>query len=93
VPIYWGALDVTSYFNPEAFVNCNKYQTLDECIRRVKDVQGDDHTFLEMLRAPKMTAPQWKAVFSWRLDVRSTEISDDIRTKVIPLILNSTGAF
>jgi hypothetical protein len=54
VPIYWGNPLVTKDFNPKAFINCNDYDSFDDVIQRVKELDNDDEQYLEMLRQPPM---------------------------------------
>lgn len=52
VPVYWGAPDVTLDFNPDAFVNCMDYPSLDAVVERVKEIDADDSLWLAMVKAP-----------------------------------------
>lgn len=52
VPIYWGDPKVAEEFNPEAFINCNDFETLEEALEYVKKVDNDDELFMKMLSAP-----------------------------------------
>ncbi|GHV29775.1 hypothetical protein FACS1894167_09570 [Synergistales bacterium] len=50
IPIYWGAPDVTSYFNPRAFINCGDYETMDGAMKKVIELDNDDDAYMNMLR-------------------------------------------
>ncbi|GHV53900.1 hypothetical protein FACS1894216_12790 [Synergistales bacterium] len=50
IPIYWGAPDVTSYFNPRAFINCGDYETMDDAMKKVIELDNDDDAYMNMLR-------------------------------------------
>jgi len=52
VPIYWGDPKVCEEFNPEAFINCNDFDSLEDALEYVKKVDEDDELFLKMLKAP-----------------------------------------
>lgn len=52
VPIYWGNPLVTKDFNPKAFINCNDYDSFDDVIQRIKELDNDEEQYLEMLRQP-----------------------------------------
>ncbi|WP_026517886.1 glycosyltransferase family 10 domain-containing protein [Butyrivibrio sp. MC2021] len=49
VPIYWGPEDVNKIYNPKAFINCSGL-SLDEMVRKVKEVDENDELYMEMLR-------------------------------------------
>lgn len=49
IPIYWGDPEIVKYFNEKAFVNCNKFNSLDEVVSYVKELDTDDKKYLEML--------------------------------------------
>ncbi len=54
IPIYWGDPEVTRDFNPKAFINCADYNSFDEVIERVKELDNNDEEYLKMLREPAM---------------------------------------
>lgn len=54
IPIYWGNPKAVEDFNPKAFINCNDFDTLDEVIEKVKELDSDDEKYMEMLRQPAM---------------------------------------
>lgn len=55
VPIYWGDPTIGTLFNPKAFVNCHGFQTLEEAVERVKQIDADDVLYLRMLSEPWFT--------------------------------------
>lgn len=61
VPIYWGNPYVTEEYNPEAFVNLNSYETLDDAVRRVREIDEDNDLWARMVSAPWQTEEQRKA--------------------------------
>ena len=54
VPIYWGDPLVTETFNPESFVNCRDFASIDEVVARVKEIDGDDALYMKMLSTPAL---------------------------------------
>lgn len=52
IPIYWGDPAIAEYFNPEAFVNCHAFATLEEAVERVKEIDRDDALYRQMLAEP-----------------------------------------
>ena len=49
IPIYWGSPQVTQYFNPKSFINCHDYQSFDEVIERVIEIDNDDNLYQQYL--------------------------------------------
>ncbi len=52
IPVYYGSTTVTDIFNDKAFINCANYDSLDEVIERIKELDQDDEKYLDMLRQP-----------------------------------------
>lgn len=52
VPIYWGDPDIEDYFNPKAFINCNRYENQDELVKNIIRIDKDKDQYLEMLNQP-----------------------------------------
>ncbi len=52
VPIYWGDPDVAQDFNPEAFVNCHDFGSLEEVVACVREIDCDEARYRRMLAAP-----------------------------------------
>ena len=67
VPIYWGNKFVCDEFNPEAFVDCGRYSSPDEIVRRVQEIDRDDDLWAYMVSRPWQT-PQQIAAQSMRLE-------------------------
>ena len=51
VPIYWGDPRVVKDFNPESFINAHDYNSFDEVVERVKEIDSDDAQYLKMRNA------------------------------------------
>jgi hypothetical protein len=52
VPIYWGNPDVELDINPECYINCMKYKTMDEVLLRVKEIDEDDELWCKIVSQP-----------------------------------------
>ena len=52
IPIYWGNPNVGKIFNPKSFINCHDYETFEEIIEVVKEVDQDDNLYRSYLEAP-----------------------------------------
>ena len=52
IPVYYGSSDVKTIFNEKAFINCSDYETFDEVIERIIELDNDDDKYMEMLRQP-----------------------------------------
>ena len=52
IPIYWGDPDIGTLLNPKAFVNCHDFQTLEEAVERVKELDQNDDLYRQMLAEP-----------------------------------------
>jgi hypothetical protein len=52
IPIYWGAPDIRDYFNPKAFIAVDDFDTYEECIDYVLQVNSDRKLLAEYRSAP-----------------------------------------
>ena len=52
VPIYWGDPDITRVYNENAFININRYDSIEEAIEVIKKLDNDDEEYLNMLSQP-----------------------------------------
>lgn len=52
IPIYWGNPKVDVLINPNAFIDVNKYDTLEEVVDEIIRLDNDDTAYLEMLMQP-----------------------------------------
>ena len=55
IPIYFGANNVTKYFNEEAMIIVKDENDFDRAIERIKQIDNDDELYLHMLRQPALT--------------------------------------
>jgi LPS biosynthesis glycosyltransferase-like protein len=52
VPIYWGNPYVTEVYNSKAFINCHDYDSFEDVVKRVIELDNNDEEYLSMLREP-----------------------------------------
>ena len=50
IPIYYGAPDVTKYFNEKAMVIIKDEQDVENAIERIKEIDQNDELYLQMLK-------------------------------------------
>ena len=59
IPVYFGSSSVSTIFNPKAFINCSDYDSFDEVIKRIIELDQDDEAYMEMLRQPVFIEPDY----------------------------------
>lgn len=52
IPIYWGDPTIGELFNPKAFVNCHDFNSLEEAVECVKEIDASDNLYKQMLSEP-----------------------------------------
>jgi hypothetical protein len=52
MPIYWGDPKIGEYFNTSAFINCHEYDSFDDVVARIKEIDNDDGLYISMMRQP-----------------------------------------
>ncbi len=52
IPIYYGDPYITSIFNPRAFINVADFESFDDAIDFILEIDADDDKYLEMLNQP-----------------------------------------
>lgn len=50
IPIYWGNPNVEKEFNKKSFVNCNRFNSLQEAMGYIQYLDKNDEKYLEMVR-------------------------------------------
>lgn len=65
VPIYWGDPDIERVFNPDAFINVNKCQSLNELADMVQQIDNDDDINLKMLKTPALLNDKFEYKFQF----------------------------
>ena len=51
IPIYWGDPGVVKDFNPDSFVNAHDFNSFEEVVERVKEIDNDNALYLKMQNA------------------------------------------
>lgn len=54
IPIYWGDPLVGKVFNTKAFINANDYDSIEDVIARVKEIDEDDELYKSIIREPAL---------------------------------------
>lgn len=49
IPVYWGGVNVTEFFNEKAFINCNNMNNYDEILSAVENVDNNKDLYEYML--------------------------------------------
>jgi hypothetical protein len=52
IPIYWGDPDIASIFNSKSFINCHDFQTFEDVVDRVREIDTDNKLYHEILSEP-----------------------------------------
>jgi len=52
IPIYWGNLNIGKEFNTNRFINCHDYESFDEVLAQVKEIDTDDDLYIKMINEP-----------------------------------------
>lgn len=52
IPIYWGNPNVARDFNEQAFINCHQYDSWDQVIAKIVEIDNNDELYLRILNAP-----------------------------------------
>lgn len=52
LPIYWGDPNITNIFNPNAFFDLNKFESTEELIKKIIEVDENDDLYLKIINEP-----------------------------------------
>ncbi len=52
IPIYWGDPGVSLMFNEKAFINVHAYESMEQLLTRVREIDQDDALYREILSQP-----------------------------------------
>lgn len=52
IPIYWGNPVVGRDFNQKSFINCHDYESFDDVVEKIKEIDGNDDLYMEYLNQP-----------------------------------------
>lgn len=86
IPIYWGDPLADKVFSEKAFINCNKFESLDDVLMQVKAINENDELYLEMLRTPALLPAsenlwdrQYKELEAWLVNIIEQPIDSAYR--------------
>ena len=52
IPIYWGNPLISEEFNNKSFINCHDFDSFDNVIKKVIEVDSDDKLYIQMKNTP-----------------------------------------
>lgn len=52
IPIYWGNPEVGKIINTRAIINCHEFDSFDDVIKRIKEIDENDDEYIKMLKEP-----------------------------------------
>lgn len=85
VPIYWGDPLITRTFNKDAFIDVSSYDSFDDVVRVVKELDNDDKLYLRYLTSPALSpsAPtleeEFKRLEDWLYPIFDRPIKESYR--------------
>lgn len=59
IPVYYGDPYIGELFNKKAFINVADFDSFDDAIARIIELDNDDEAYLEMLNQPVFTDPEY----------------------------------
>lgn len=59
IPIYWGDPEIARVFNAKAFIHVRDYGSINEVVRAVQRIDGNDELYRAMLAEPILADPQY----------------------------------
>ena len=59
IPIYYGSSTITDVINRNAFINLADFETLQDAVDRIIELDNDDEQYLQMLRQPIFADPDF----------------------------------
>lgn len=77
IPIYWGAPNVDTLFNPKCFVNVNNFSSYEEAIDEIIKIDGDEEYYKTFFEEP-IILPDSKLI-----DVSEANILERINTIIL----------
>lgn len=54
IPIYWGDPNIDLFFNEKAFINVQKFNSFDDVLERIKEIDNNPDLFAEILNEPML---------------------------------------
>ena len=67
IPIYWGNPYVAELYNPKAFINCHAYDSFEDVVKRVIELDNNDEEYLRVLREPAFV--ENKSVYEYKSEL------------------------
>lgn len=58
LPIYWGNPKVCDFYNSKAFINCHDYDSFEDVINKIKEIDANDELWAEFVSQPWQTNEQ-----------------------------------
>ncbi|WP_289293274.1 MULTISPECIES: glycosyltransferase family 10 [Bacteroides] len=58
VPVYWGNPDIILELNPKSFINCHQFESQQEILNRIKEIDINDDLWCEIISEPWQTEEQ-----------------------------------
>lgn len=58
IPIYWGNPEIGKIINEKAIINCHQYNSFDQVVEKVKEIDSNDNMWCEMVCEPWLTKEQ-----------------------------------
>ena len=58
IPIYYGNPSVTKIYNSKAFINCHEYDSFEDVIKKVIELDNNKELYMSMLREPALLNPK-----------------------------------
>ena len=52
VPIYYGDPEIAKIFNPKAFINISDFNSIEEAVSKIIEIDNNDELYLQMLNEP-----------------------------------------
>lgn len=59
IPIYFGNRRVGEEYNKKAFIHVNDYDSLEDVVNKVIELDNDDEAYMEMLNEPPLLYPEY----------------------------------
>ena len=55
IPVYYGSPDIAKEFNPKAFINCHDFNSFEDALEKIKEIDNNDDLFLSMVKEPVLS--------------------------------------
>jgi GR25 family glycosyltransferase involved in LPS biosynthesis len=64
IPIYYGAPDISKHFNPKRFINISDYNSIEDCINYILEVDKNEELYNKIINEP---------IFSYNFNINRIE--------------------